>query len=332
MDPADLQTDLDAAESRVSQFDKLLSSMDLVVAAATEQISASDAKFKYAEKEYRRKSGLAERKAVSPSELDAADLLQFESRVDWRTDQLTEQALKAMRNALSVARNEVDETRKQEQRDRDRAEIYSPVDGVVLKRIVSNRQVLAAGDSLLEIGNLRELEVEVEALTQEAARIEVGDRVEIVGAAVGDRRVGGTVRRIYPQGFKKISSLGVEQQRVLVIVAFDEGVLERLSARGIRLQSDYRLRVRIITDVHRDVVRIPRSAVFRDQEGRWQAFVVQGGIARRVTLEVGIINDFDVEVVKGISAGESVVVAPESALEDGMRVEAVKNSDRKRGA
>ena len=209
----------------------------------------------------------------------------------------------------------------QAERDRERGVICAPVAGVVLHRAVSNWRMLPAGELLLEIGRLEDLEVEAEILSQEAVEIAVGDRVAIHGAALGETPVAGVVETIEPQGFTKISSLGVEQQRVRVIVGFAEGVLAELAGQGRGLGVGYRVRVRIYTDSRDEAVVMARSALFRSAADRWQAFVIRDGRARLAELVVGLMNEEEVEVISGIEAGEVVVLAPESDLEDRARVE-----------
>jgi HlyD family secretion protein len=129
------------------------------------------------------------------------------------------------------------------------------------------------------------------------------------------------VAQIYPQGFQKTSSLGVEQQRVKVIVRFANGVLESLGKQNRRLGIDYRLRARILTNKSENTLTIPRSAVFRNADGGWQAFVVRGDVARLADLKVGLMNDLNVEVLSGVELGDRVIVAPESNLKNGANVQ-----------
>ena len=145
--------------------------------------------------------------------------------------------------------------------------------------------------------------------------------MEIVGPSIGTQPLKGTLKRIEPQGFTKISSLGVEQQRVRVIIGFLPGELKALEDRGRELGADYRVRVRIFTGQRSNTLSIPRSALFRGSEGNWQVFVVEDGRARRVNVEVGLLNDFRAEILSGVKAGEEVIIAPEANLEDGEKVE-----------
>jgi len=141
-----------------------------------------------------------------------------------------------------------------------RTVLESPIDGVVLKRYVRDETVLQPGEPLLEIGDLSRLQVTVEVLTEDAARIEAGDEVEIFGETVGESSLRGTVLRVKPSGFTKLSSLGVEQQRVDVVVAFAPGELRRLEKDGRRLGNGYRVRVRIYTASSRSEPAPPSSA------------------------------------------------------------------------
>ena len=205
--------------------------------------------------------------------------------------------------------------------EEDRGTMRSPVDGVVLDRLVSNEGYLSAGKTLLEIGRLEDLEVEADVLSLDVVAASVGDRAEIYGPAIGLPPARGIVERIYPAGFTKVSSLGVEQQRVKVIVRFDPSELKRL-LRDRRLGVGYRVRVRIFTADKTQALLIPRSALFRAADNTWQVFAVRNGRARLQTVEVGLMNDEQVEIVRGLSEGEAVILAPESTLTDGARVDA----------
>lgn len=114
----------------------------------------------------------------------------------------------------------------------------------------------------------------------------------------------GKVLRVYPAGFTKVSSLGVEQQRVKVIVKFLPADLERLRREG-DLGVDYR--VRRNANLHRREIRgavVPRSAVFRGPTGQWRLYAVRGGKVRLQTVELGLSNDEQAEITSGVTEGE----------------------------
>ncbi|MCK4871193.1 MAG: HlyD family efflux transporter periplasmic adaptor subunit [Phycisphaerales bacterium] len=328
-------------DSALEEILATLESVDRSVEAAEEETKASQARMAFSERQLQRTRAAAEGSATTASELDEAELTEIESRVDYRKDILSWRGLQAIRAAVGVWPRTITEyvekksleraVLEQQQaeaqaeldrllRDRARGTLRSPVDGVVTERHVSNERVLPVGAALLEIGRLEDLQVEVEVLTQDAANISVGDRVDIFGPAIGVNPVGGEVIRIDPQGFTKISSLGVEQQRVRVTVAFGDGVLTDLEEHGRTLGADYRVRVRVYTDRVEDAVIVPRASLFRSGDGAWRAFVMRSGRAQLVNVRVGVSNDASFQITEGLTAGDIILVAPESSIEDGSRV------------
>jgi HlyD family secretion protein len=210
----------------------------------------------------------------------------------------------------------------QARRDRERGTLRSPVEGVVLHRHESNERVLPAGQLLVEIGRLADIEVEADVLSQDVVDVKAANPVDIYGPAIGAEPIRGKVARVYPAGFTKLSSLGVEQQRVKVVVAFDEGVLNSLAQGGKELGPDFRVRVRIYTATSRNAVVVPRNAVFKGESGGWRAFVVRGREAALTTVQLGVFNDDQVEILSGIQPDEHVILAPDADLEGGDRVSA----------
>ena len=209
-------------------------------------------------------------------------------------------------------------------RNFDRTLVKSPVSGTILKRHVWNEKVMTPGEPLLDIGNFDELEVTADILTEAAVRIQTGGKVEIYGGAVGDNKMTGSVRLVEPEAFTKTSSLGVEEQRVAVKIAFTAGTLEALEKSGRSIGLQYRVRVRIITDEKPEVSLVPRTALFHGINGQWQVYRVVGERARLTDVQVGLMNDFQAEIVTGIQIGDPVIIAPESSISDGTRVASVE--------
>lgn len=323
LDPADLDRDVSQESIRVLGFDRMIETLGNSIKSSQQQLLAREAKLKYAEEEHRRISQLFERKAVPEAEKSEAELLEIESRAELRKDELTHLNYKIALALTQLFRQDQIETQAATQRDRKRAEIHSPVDGVVLEKMESNERVLPSGEVLLEIGQPEKMEVEAEILAQDAVTIQVGFPVEISGAAIGPEPITGKVTRIYPRGFTKVSSLGVEQQRVQVVIAFDPAGLEQLKKAGRKLGIDYRVRVKIFTQQKQNALIIPRSAIFRSAAGNWQAMVVRDGKAQLVDLKIGLANDFEVEVLSGANDNEPVILAPDSSLVNGQAVEAM---------
>ncbi len=193
--------------------------------------------------------------------------------------------------------------------------IRSPIDGVVLKRLRESESVLGAGEPLLELGDPRELEIVSDLLSTDAVKVRPGNPV-LIEQWGGDRTLRGKVRRVEPSGFMKVSALGVEEQRVNVIVDLEDP-LEAWKALG----DGYRVEVRIVIWEAPDVVKVPTTSLFRRGE-EWAVFVVEGGRARLRPVTIGRRNGLEAEVTSGVAAGARVIVHPSDRVQDGVRVDA----------
>lgn len=196
-------------------------------------------------------------------------------------------------------------------------ELTAPIDGRVLRIFEKSAAVVAAGTPLLEIGDPAGLEVVADYLSADAVRITAGQRAEITGWG-GDASLEARVRRVEPFGFTKISALGVEEQRVNVVLDL-VAPRERWGGLG----HGYRVIVRVIGWESDAALTVPVTALFRNA-GAWHVFVDEGGVARLRTVEAGQRAGLEVLVTSGLAAGEAVVVNPPEALEDGMRIEALR--------
>ncbi|HEY0844254.1 MAG TPA: HlyD family efflux transporter periplasmic adaptor subunit [Noviherbaspirillum sp.] len=191
--------------------------------------------------------------------------------------------------------------------------IRSPVDGRVLRIPRKSEGPIATGQPLIEIGDPRVLEVEVDVLSADAVRIPPGGRV-VFERWGGDGVLEGVVRMIEPAGFTKVSALGVEEQRVWVIVAFTSP-----PDRWQRLGDGYRVEASFILWEANDVLQIPASALFRDGKA-WAAFTVEQGKAVKRHVQVGQRTGLRAQILSGISEGEQVIVHPDDRVRDGIRV------------
>jgi len=311
------------------------------VEAAAAQMASGKAKMEFASSRFRRIKELAERQVRSEEDLEQAQMEQIQAEVDYQQDKLTSSSMEAIQAATNllpnlvleylnrkeirdeVLANELTDAEKalaQAKLNYERGTMTSPVDGVVLERAESNERVLPAGTVLLRIADMNQLEIEAEVLSQEAVKITPDDRAEITIPGIEHPPVVGTVKRVEPGGFTKISSLGVEQQRVLVIIGFAPEVLQKFRD-TTSIGVDYRVRVRIITD-HSTALRVPRSAVFRGPRDAWQVFAIEDGKSRLGDVEIGLMNDHWAAITAGLEADDLVVIAPESNLEDGAKVDA----------
>jgi len=193
-------------------------------------------------------------------------------------------------------------------------EVRAPADGVILRRLRESETVVPAGEPLLEIGDPNRLEIVSDLLSTDAVRVKPGARA-MIDQWGGGRTLDAKVRLVEPSGFTKISALGVEEQRVNVILDFVD------PARAWAALGDgYRVEVRVVVAERADALQIPTSALFR-QGQRWAVYVIENGRARVRQVEIGLQTGIEAEVTKGLSQGERVIVHPGDTLTDGARVE-----------
>ncbi len=192
-------------------------------------------------------------------------------------------------------------------------ELRAPVSGVVLRVIREQGGAVQTGEQLLEIGNPSSLEIVTDVLTSDAVEIEPGDQVRI--ERWGGEPLEGRVRLVEPSGFTKMSALGVEEQRVNVIVDLTSPREE-----WDELGDAYRVETSIVVWQEDDVLTVPASAVFR-HDGDWAVYRVVRGNAELSPVEVGRRTGLRVQVLEGVSEGEEVVVHPSDRVHDGVRVE-----------
>ncbi|HJQ66278.1 MAG TPA: efflux RND transporter periplasmic adaptor subunit [Gemmatimonadales bacterium] len=190
--------------------------------------------------------------------------------------------------------------------------LRAPVRGRVLRIPEQSERVVAAGTPLLELGDPNRLEIVIDLLSEDAVKVQPGDRI-IVDDWGGDHALEGHVRRVEPAGFTKVSALGIEEQRVNVVADLDETPPQ--------LGDGYRVEARVVLWESASVLKVPGSALFQDGDG-WAVFLVRDGRARRHVVQVGHRNALEVEITGGLSAGDAIVLHPTDKLADGVRVAA----------
>jgi len=172
-----------------------------------------------------------------------------------------------------------------------------------------------AGTPLVEVGDPGALEIVVDLLTTDAVHVQPGTEAVIEGWG-GELPLRGRVRRLEPSAFTRPSALGVDEQRVNVIVALTEPH-EKWSALG----DGYRVEVRFVLWQAASVLKAPHGAVFRYRE-RWAVYRISNGVARLNPVSVGHRGETEVEILSGLEPGATVAVQPGDRVKDGARVEA----------
>ena len=188
--------------------------------------------------------------------------------------------------------------------------LTAPVDGQVLRVMIKSEGLVQAGATLMEVGDPGALEVVVDLLTSDAARLTEG--ADVVISNWGGEDLQGRVRLIEPSGYTKVSVLGIEEQRVDVIVDITSPVPKALG-------HGFRVEVGVLEWAAADVLKAPMSALFRAGDG-WAVIVMGDGHARLNKVQVGHMNGQFGEVLAGLNAGDQVVLHPSDRVTDGARV------------
>lgn len=337
--------DVSVESSAYQQAISFVESMGKTVEAADAQKASGKASLDYAQAYLDRLKKLTSTGATTQNDLDQGEMQFIESQSGYRQDNLIAEAIRAIEAATKLLpqmvqdyigrkglgtqvlvkqKDEAEARLRQALIRKQRGTMTSPVDGVVLSRAIVNEQYVAAGTELLTIGNLHEMEVEADVLSEEIVKARIGNEVEVYGTALGMSPGAGIrarVSRVFPAGFTKVSSLGVEQQRVKAIIQLDDSARQSLLDRNVGV--GYRLRVRIYTSTAANAIVVPRSSLFRGPENQWQLFAIDGRTARLTDVEVGLMNDDHVQIKSGLSKFDSVIVAPDKSISHGTRVKPI---------
>lgn len=293
----DLQSALDAAQSAVAlaEVEHERAQMALILAQSEYDRSAI-----LAEKKIQPLSQLE--KDFNTLELQKAQVKSTQATIDLRKAELARANARLEQPSESVLKNHSDDCCVQ---------VRAPVDGVVLSILARSEQVVAAGARLVEIGDPRELEIVIDLLSSDAAGIKPGATV-LISEWGGPERLRGTVRRVDPAAFTKVSSLGIEEQRVNVIIDLDK--------REPALGHGFRVIGNLVVWQGDDVLQVPIGALFRSG-GSWAVFLVRDGRAQLRMIEIGHMNRDHAEIVSGLRAGDAVILYPNDELKDGSLVE-----------
>jgi HlyD family secretion protein len=192
--------------------------------------------------------------------------------------------------------------------------VRSPTSGTVMRVARESEATVAAGTPLVELGNPRDLEIVTDLLSADAVRLPPGARV-LIDNWGGATPLNGIVRRIEPFGFTKISALGVEEQRVNVIIDISDP-----PEKWVRLGHGFRVIIRAVEWETANALQLPVSALFRDK-GKWAVFAVENGRAKLMPITIGRINDERAELLRGLRKGATVILHPSEKITDDARVQ-----------
>lgn len=292
------------AEARVSAAKATLN-------AARRNVNATEADADFAARELERLKKLYDSRTISLDRFQQAEANARRTKANLESARFDVEVAEFEKNAaeavLSISAAE------QMDDEPETVSIKAPVSGSVLKLHHESEGVVNKGEPLLEIGDPLSLEVEVDVLSRDAIKIVPGTRVRFERWG-GDTILQGAVRTIEPVGFTKVSALGVEEQRVLVIVDIISSKEE-----WQRLGDGYRMETVFILWEGKDVLQIPSSALFREN-GEWAVFAIDEDRATLRKVNVGQRSGIVAEIVSGLEEGEQVINHPGSNVADNSRV------------
>jgi len=277
--------------------------------AAEQQAEAAEAAAKLAVIEHERLKPLVEKGVVST---DAYDKAATQVETTAAAQRSADFQVEVARYELQAAKTVLEYTAASRGEPAERIPVISPIDGRVLKVTREFEGPVRTGDILIEVGDPTVLEIEVDVLSADAVKIKPGMKV-LFERWGGEQPLEGMVRIIEPVGFMKISALGVEEQRVLIISDFTSP-----AEQWQRVGDGYRVEAKFILWHKDDVLQVPASSLFRYKEG-WAVFVVESHRAERRVVKVGRRNGLVAQILEGISEGETVVNHPSDDVEDGRR-------------
>jgi len=279
---------------------------------ASSKVRQAQAKLELDQSEYKRAQKLFKTNMVSTAELERAEIKLTMQKAEKDTF-IANKALMESRLKAAQAKSIQPEFTDYIQSETCQICIYSPVDGHVLRILHKSESIIPVGTALVEIGDLKDLEINIEMLSTNAVKVNVGDKAFI-------KRWGGTedlaarVKVIEPSGFTKISALGVEEQRVNVILSLTD-TYEKWQSLG----DAFRVEAEIVIDDIKSIIKVPLSALFR-QNGEWSVLkVIDGKVVLQVVM-VGKRNNLFAEITKGLAVGEQVIIHPNNSIEVGMKV------------
>ena len=279
---------------------------------ADAQARRMQAEREFADSELRRLQALAKQQSISQNELESAE----------RRAKTAAAAVAESQAAMRMRASEYEQARarllnpalaKRDVGDCECILVRSPVAGSVLRVLQESEATVAAGTPILEIGNPRDLEIQVDLLSEEAVRVRPGQRVVIENwGGLGALRA--SVRRVEPYGYTKVSALGIEEQRVNVIIDLVEPY-----ETWRRLGHGYRVEPRIVVWESREVLQAPLSALFRHRD-EWAVFVEQNGRALLREVKIGRNSGSHAQITAGLEAGERIVLHPNERITAGSRL------------
>ena len=285
------------------------------LALATARVKQVKAQLDFDLADYKRTEELFKTKSVSKAGLERAELSLKTLRAELETAESNQQVMQSRLQSAKVRLMQPDNLELASNGEEQNCQlcIHSPVDGRLLRVLHKSEGIVPVGTPLVEIGDPTDLEVNIEMLSTNAVKVKVGDQA-LIKRWGGEQDINAIVRVIEPSGFTKISALGVEEQRVNIILSLTDPI-----EKWKNLGDAFRVEAAIIIGRAENIITVPLSALFRQNE-IWSVFKVVDGMAVLQSVEVGKRNDQKVEIILGLSEGEEIIIHPGNNIEENIKV------------
>ncbi len=282
------------------------------LALAEAQLVEAQSEFDFAVTELERANKLIQQQVIPQRALDNAKRDYKSKRAGVNT---AKAALRARQFELAQARAHLVSPADVQTNDQNCqcVTILSPITGKILQVLHESEGVISMGTPLVEIGDPANLEIVVDFLSSDAVRIQPGQRV-IIEEWGGESALQGTVRKIEPFGFTKTSALGIDEQRVNVIIDLSDP-----TEKWQRLAHGYQIEARVVLWESENVSKVPLTSLFRDNDN-WAVYVEQENRAKLQHVKLGQRNGLEAEILEGLPEGSQVISHPSNQIVDGIRV------------
>ncbi len=297
----------------VAQSEARVKAAQAALDRAQPLIERARSELEFAQSEVERHRKLAKTESASEREVEQAEMLYTSRMHDYtaaqRAQSIAQFELELARAALVRVRPDDPATP-----DDRQLRILAPISGQVLRLFQESATIVRAGEPLLEVGDPADLEIEVDVLSDDAVKIRPGYQAFLEQWG-GERPLPATVRLVEPAGFLKVSALGVEEQRVNVILDLADPPEKRRE-----LGDAFRVEARIVIWEQADVLQVPTGALFRRGD-QWAVFAVRGERAELCPLEIGRRNSLAAQVLTGLREGDEVILHPSDKVRPGVLVQ-----------
>jgi HlyD family secretion protein len=285
------------------------------LALATARVKQAKTELEYNLADNKRIKQLFAKKLISETDMEKSDLhiktLQAELETVVSNEKLMQSRLEAAKTNLLQPDN-ADLAIDSENSDCQIC-IKSPVDGMVLRILHKSESIVPVGTPLVEIGDPEDLEAKIEMLSTNAVKVKVGDKALLKNWG-GDHDINAVVRTIEPSGFTKISALGIEQQRVNIILNLTDPI-----EKWKQLGDAFRIEAEIIIDSAENVLVVPLSALFR-QNQQWSVYKIVDDVTQLQKVEIGKRNDRYAEIKNGLQENDEIVLYPGNKISDNIKI------------